>query len=59
MMLAQFNAVYERAFEWVREAKAGDVDAGYSAALLGIDEVGWFPIRVRAAEAELGAINIA
>lgn len=53
--LADWFDLSERQIGWVRTAKAGDDEDGYSEALLGIDEEGWFPLRVRASpvEAEL------
>lgn len=46
-ILAEWFGLSEREINWVRSAKAGNHEDGYSEALLGIDEVGWFPIRVR------------
>jgi len=40
----------------VRTAKAGNDEVGYSEALLGIDEEGWFPLRVRASDFETAVI---
>ena len=42
---------------WVRTAKAGNDEDGYSEALLGIDEEGWFPLRVRASPYEVTVIT--
>ena len=47
----------EREVNWIRTAKAGNEVDGYSEALLGIDEEGWFPLRVRASEAEQAVID--
>jgi len=42
---------------WIRTAKAGNDEDGFSEALLGIDEEGWFPLRVRASDFEVGALS--
>jgi hypothetical protein len=42
---------------WVRSAKAGNDEDGYSEALLGIDEEGWFPLRIRASNYETEVID--
>jgi type IV secretory pathway VirB4 component len=47
----------EREVNWIRTAKAGNDEDGYSEALLGIDEEGWFPLRVRASEYEAAVID--
>ncbi|WP_350356135.1 hypothetical protein [Halorarius halobius] len=36
----------------MRSAQAVDENHGYSEALLGIDEEGWFPLRIRASPVE-------
>jgi len=41
--LATWFGLSERETNWVRTAKAGNEEDGYSEALLGIDEEGWFP----------------
>ncbi|WP_336000160.1 VirB4 family type IV secretion system protein [Halorientalis halophila] len=46
--LAEWFGLSEREVNWVRTAKAGNDEDGFSEALLGIDEEGWFPLRVRA-----------
>lgn len=46
-----------RQAQWINNAKAGDEGAGYSEALLGIEEEGWFPIRVRPSPAEIDALT--
>ena len=46
--LVEWFGLSEREANWVRTAKAGNDEDGYSEALLGIDEEGWFPLRVRA-----------
>lgn len=55
--LAEWFDLSEREVNWIRTAKAGNEVDGYSEALLGIDEEGWFPLRVRASEAEQAVID--
>lgn len=55
--LASWFDLSEREVNWIRTAKAGNEDDGFSEALLGIDEEGWFPIRVRASEYEADLIS--
>lgn len=55
--LAEWFGLSEREVNWVRSAKAGNDDDGYSEALLGVDEEGWFPLRVRASEYEVGVLD--
>lgn len=55
--LAKWFGLSEREVNWVRTAKAGNKDDGFSEALLGIDEEGWFPVRVRASEYEATVIE--
>ncbi|WP_277552339.1 VirB4 family type IV secretion system protein [Halobaculum limi] len=50
--LAEWFGLSEREVNWVQTAKAGNDEDGYSEALLGIDEEGWFPLRVRASSFE-------
>ncbi|WP_435320281.1 VirB4 family type IV secretion system protein [Haloarchaeobius sp. TZWSO28] len=50
--LAEWFGLSEREANWVRTAKAGNEEDGFSEALLGIDEAGWFPLRVRASPYE-------
>ena len=50
--LADWFGLSDREIDWVRSAKAGNDADGYSEALVGVDEEGWFPIRVRASEYE-------
>ncbi|WP_324665398.1 VirB4 family type IV secretion system protein [Haloarcula sediminis] len=54
--LAEWFGLSEREVNWVRSAKAGNDDDGYSEALLGVDEEGWFPLRVRASEYEVSVL---
>jgi len=55
--LAEWFGLSDREVDWVRSAKAGNGADGYSEALLGVDEEGWFPIRVRASEYEVDVIG--
>lgn len=55
--LADWFGLSEREVNWVRTAKAGNEEDGFSEALLGVDEEGWFPLRVRASEYEVKAIG--
>ena len=55
--LAEWFGLNERETEWVRSAKAGNTVDGDSEALLCVDELGQFPIRVRASEFETKVID--
>jgi hypothetical protein len=55
--LAEWFGLNERETEWVRSAKAGNSVDGYSEALLCVDELGRFPIRVRASDFETKVID--
>lgn len=55
--LADWFDLNEREVNWARTAKAGNEADGFSEALLGIDEKGWFPVRIRASEAEANVID--
>ncbi len=55
--LAEWFGLSEREVNWVRTAKAGNDEDGYSEALLGLDEEGWFPLRIRASEYEAQVIG--
>ncbi|AAV46024.1 transfer complex protein [Haloarcula marismortui ATCC 43049] len=55
--LAEWFGLSDREVDWVQSAKAGNGADGYSEALLGVDEEGWFPIRVRASEYEVEVIG--
>ncbi|QPV61549.1 transfer complex protein [Halosimplex litoreum] len=55
--LAEWFGLSEREVNWIRTAKAGNDEDGFSEALLGIDEEGWFPLRVRASEFEVEALD--
>ncbi|CDK39187.1 VirB4 family type IV secretion system protein [Halorubrum sp. AJ67] len=47
----------ERQVNWVTSAKAGEDEDGYSEALVGIDQEGWFPLRIRASDYEAHVID--
>ncbi|MFB6211004.1 MAG: VirB4 family type IV secretion system protein [Halobacteriales archaeon] len=55
--LAEWFGLSDREVNWIRTAKAGNDEDGYSEALLGIDEEGWFPLRIRASEYETSVIG--
>jgi len=55
--LAEWFGLSEREVNWVRTAKAGNDKDGYSEALLGLDEEGWFPLRIRASEYEANVLD--
>jgi len=55
--LAGWFGLSEREVNWIRTAKAGNEEDGFSEALLGIDEEGWFPLRVRASEFEVESLE--
>ena len=55
--LAEWFGLTEREVNWVRTAKAGNDEDGYSEALLSIDEEGRFPLRVRASDFEAEVIS--
>ncbi|WP_368277076.1 VirB4 family type IV secretion system protein [Halorussus halobius] len=55
--LAEWFDLNDREVNWVRTTKAGNEDDGFSEALLGIDEEGWFPLRVRASDFETKVID--
>lgn len=55
--LSEWFGLSDREVDWVRSAKAGNGSDGYSEALLGVDEEGWFPVRVRASEYEIAVIG--
>jgi hypothetical protein len=54
--LADWFGLNAREVEWVRSAKAGNDEDGYSEALLGIDGEVWFPLRVRASDYETSVL---
>ena len=56
-LLAEWFGLTEREVNWARTAKAGNEEDGFSEALLGIDQEGWFPLRVRASPFEAEAID--
>ncbi|WP_350355274.1 hypothetical protein [Haloglomus salinum] len=55
--LAEWFGLSDREIAYVRTAKAGEDDAGFSEALLGVDEEGWFPLRIRASPVEQEVID--
>ena len=55
--LAAWFGLTEREVAWVRSATAGNDDDGYAEALLGVDGEGWFPLRVRASDCEVEALE--
>jgi len=55
--LAEWFGLSEREVNWIQTAKAGNDKDGFSEALLGIDEEGWFPLRVRASEFEIESLE--
>ena len=54
--LAEWFGLSERETNWIQTAKAGNDEDGYSEGLLGIDEEGWFPLRIRASDFETDVI---
>jgi hypothetical protein len=54
--LATWFGLSDREVNWVRTAKAGNEEDGFSEALLGVDGEGWFPLRVRASGHEVAVI---
>jgi len=55
--LSEWFGLSDREVNWVRTAKAGNEEDGYSEALLGVDGEGWFPLRVRASEYEAKMVD--
>ncbi|MFC6993217.1 VirB4 family type IV secretion system protein [Haladaptatus sp. GCM10025707] len=55
--LASWFGLSEREVNWVRTAKAGNEEDGFSEALLGVAEEGWFPVRVRASGFEAAVVD--
>jgi hypothetical protein len=55
--IAKWFDLNDRQVEWVTTAKAGEEEDGYAEALVGIDQEGWFPIRIRASDAEARVID--
>lgn len=55
--VAKWFDLNERQVNWVTSAKAGEEEEGYSEALLGIDQEGWFPLRVRSSDFEANVID--
>lgn len=55
--IARWFDLSDRQVDWVTTAKAGELEDGYSEALVGIDQKGWFPLRIRASEGESYVID--
>ncbi|MFT4965025.1 MAG: hypothetical protein ACI9PP_002314 [Halobacteriales archaeon] len=55
--LAEWFGLSDREIAYVRTAKAGEDQSGDSEALLGVDEEGWFPLRIRASPVEQEVID--
>jgi len=55
--IATWFDLSERQVNWVTSAKAGEDEDGYSEGLVGIDQEGWFPLRIRASDYEAHVID--
>jgi DNA helicase HerA-like ATPase len=55
--LAEWFGLSEREANWVRTANAGDAETGFSEALFGVDQEGWFPLRIRPSPIETEIIG--
>ena len=55
--IAKWFGLSERQVNWVTSAKAGEDKDGYSEGLVGIDQEGWFPLRIRASDYEAHVID--
>ncbi|WP_159903759.1 VirB4 family type IV secretion system protein [Salinirussus salinus] len=55
--IARWFDLNDRQVDWVTTAKAGEEEDGYAEALVGIDQEGWFPVRIRASDAEARVID--
>jgi len=55
--IAKWFDLSDRQVNWVTSAKAGEDREGYSEALVGIDQEGWFPLRIRASAYEAAVID--
>ena len=55
--IAKWFDLSERQVNWVTSAKAGEDEDGYSEGLVGIDQEGWFPLRIRASDYEAHVID--
>ena len=55
--IAKWFDLNERQVNFVSSAKAGEDEDGYSEALVGIDQEGWFPLRIRASDYEADVID--
>jgi len=55
--IAEWFDLNDRQVNYVTSAKAGEDEDGYSEALVGIDQEGWFPLRIRASDHEAAVID--
>ncbi|MDY7083182.1 MAG: transfer complex protein, partial [Halobacteria archaeon] len=55
--LAEWFDLNDRQIDFVRSAKAGDEEDGYSEALVGVDQEGWFPTQIIASDHEAEVID--
>ena len=55
--IAKWFDLNDRQVNFVSSAKAGEDEDGYSEALVGIDQEGWFPLRIRASDYEADVID--
>ena len=55
--IAKWFDLNDRQVDFVSSAKAGEDEDGYSEALVGIDQEGWFPLRIRASDYEADVID--
>ena len=55
--IAKWFDLNKRQVNFVTSAKAGEDEDGYSEALIGIDQEGWFPLRIRASDYEASVID--
>ncbi|MFB6312274.1 MAG: VirB4 family type IV secretion system protein, partial [Salinirussus sp.] len=55
--IARWFDLNDRQVEWIRSAKAGEDRAGYAEALVGVDQEGWYPLRIRASDQEATVID--
>jgi len=55
--IATWFDLSDRQVNWVTSAKAGEDEDGYSEGLVGIDQEGWFPLRIRASDYEAHVID--
>ena len=55
--IAEWFDLNDRQVNYVTSAKAGEDEDGYSEAFVGIDQEGWFPLRIRASDHEAAVID--